>query len=108
MGRLTAVIFGVILGGAAVYSAHEYHLVRARGEFLLVKKKAPTWKDVYVDVRHWSMQEWSTHRELAQNMAAAGHSKHILRGNDGPFPTFRGSYRESPFGQQNPYPTRSP
>ena len=109
MGRLTAVIFGVILGGAGVYSAHEYHIVRAKGEFLLVRKKIPTWKDIYVDVREWSPREWNAHRDLAQNMATAGHSRHIIRApNEGPFPNFMGSYRERPAMQQNAHPGHSP
>lgn len=109
MGRLFAILFGVILGGAAVYAAHEYHIVRVRGETLIVRKKVSTWRDIYVDIREWSFKEWNSHRELAQNMAAAGHAKHIVRApNETPFPGFMGSYRDRPASPHMPPPGHNP
>lgn len=101
MGRFSAIIFGVCLGVAGAYVAHEYHFVRARDEVLFVRKRASTWKDIYVDIRGWSQSDWRQHPELSQNLVAAGHGQLIGYSiSEGMSQHFRGSFhdRDRPVG----------
>lgn len=105
MGRFSAIIFGVCLGAAGVYTAHEYHFVRARDEFLFVRKHTSTWRDTYVDIRGWSPSDWREHRELSQNLVTAGHSRLMGQNiSEGMIQHFRGSYSERPTRPAIPVP----
>jgi hypothetical protein len=72
MRRLIAVLLGAAIGGGGVFAAFYYHLVRTEKTWLIVPKQRLDWHDAYVDVRGWSHREWSTHRDLSQNMIVMG------------------------------------
>ena len=97
MGRFSTIIFGICLGVAGAYLAHEYHFVRARDEFLFVRKRAASWRDIYVDLRGWTPGEWREHSELSQNLVAAGHGRLIGHNvSENLIQHFRGSFGERP------------
>ncbi len=73
MSRLTAILLGMILGGAGVYVGFTYHVVRVGDkQFLFVPKLRAELKDVYVDVRQWDAAEWQKHPELAEALRRDG------------------------------------
>jgi len=94
MRRLIALLLGVAIGGAGVFGAFYYHVVRTETTWLVVRKQRLDWRDAYVDIRGWSYGEWSAHRDLSQNLIAMGRgdlvsrsvTDHLFRGL---FDTFR-------------------
>lgn len=79
MRRLLAILFGVLLGGGIVYAAFEYHVVRTKERFLLVRKQKSAWRDAYADVRAWTPREWTDHKELTRNLIADGYGEYVPR-----------------------------
>jgi hypothetical protein len=71
MGRLFALVLGVVVGGVAVYGSLEYHLVRTSDGFLAVPKTKANWADTYVDVRPFGVEDWARHRDLVEALIAA-------------------------------------
>jgi hypothetical protein len=95
MRRLIALLLGVAIGGGVVFAAFYYHLVRSEKNWLLVRKQHADWHDAYVDIRGWSSQEWSSHRELSQNLIASGRGDLVRRSiADQWFRGFFDSFRE--------------
>lgn len=90
MRRLIAILLGVVVGGSAVFFAFQFHLIRADQRWVVVKKRRSDWHDAYVDVRGWRHREWNEHRELSENVAAAGHGD--LLPPFGPKEFFRGLF----------------
>ena len=84
MRRLFALLFGMLLGGALVFTAFRYYLVRAgEKEFLLVPKQQAELTDAYVDVRKWDAAEWQKHPKLAEALTRYGRPDLIKRPVDG-------------------------
>ena len=73
MRRITTLLFGMVLGGGLVFSAHHYHLVRTGKQFLLIPKIEVALVDPYVDVRDWHLDDWEDHPELLAAMKDHGH-----------------------------------
>ncbi len=68
-GRINAIFFGAIIGGAAVFGAQRYHFVRAADGIEVVPKMSSTFEDTYVDVRAFSVADWANHKMLAASLA---------------------------------------
>ena len=97
MRRLIAVFFGMAIGGGAVFAAFYYHLVRTEKTWLLVPRQRADWHDAYVDIRKWTNHEWSSHRELSQDLIAMGRGDLVHRSlTDQLFRGLFDSFRESP------------
>ena len=97
MRRLIAVFVGVAIGGGGMFAAFYYHLVRSEKNWLLVPKQHADWHDAYVDIRGWTNREWSSHRELSQNLVAMGRGDLVHRSiSDQLFRGLFNSFRESP------------
>ena len=79
MRRLIAVLLGALIGGAAVFTAFYYHLVRTDKTWLIVPKQRLEWHDAYVDIRGWSYRDWSKHRDLSTNLIAMGRGDLVAR-----------------------------
>jgi len=78
MRRLNAALYGILLGGGAVYFAFQFHLVRAEEGFLVIPKNNSAMIDPYVDVREWTVADWKTHPELIQSLVEHGRSDLVL------------------------------
>ncbi|MBI3866882.1 MAG: hypothetical protein HY290_33800 [Planctomycetia bacterium] len=105
MRRIIAVLLGVAIGGAGMFAAFYYHLVRSDKGWVVVRKQRADWHDAYVDIRGWSTREWSNHRELSQNLVAGGRGDLVHRSITDHF--FRGlfdSFRETPSPSRGPAP----
>ncbi len=73
MRRLFALLFGMVLGGAAMYVGFKYHVVRVgEKKFLFVPKQQAELKDAYVDIRNWDSKEWKKHPELIEALRRYG------------------------------------
>ncbi len=79
MRRLAAVLFGMILGAGAVFTAFRYHVVRADEGYLFVPRERAALADAYVDVRQWDARQWQEHTILAQDLTAHGRGDLIVR-----------------------------
>ena len=79
MRRLIAGLLGVALGGGAMYAAFQYHLVRSEKAYLVVRKQRPDWHDAYVDIRGWTHRDWGAHRNLSNDLIAAGRGDLVSR-----------------------------
>ena len=65
MSRVSSFLLGAVIGGALVFGSVKFHLVRADEGFFLVPRIDPALGDAYVDIRDFSLTDWSNHRALA-------------------------------------------
>ena len=108
MRRLMALMFGIVLGGGAVYTAFQYHVVRNDQRYLLIPKEHADWREAYVDIRGWTHREWDGHPILAKNVTTAGHGDLVSHSTAGDL--FRGLFdfgeRHSEGHNLGPEPSR--
>ncbi len=90
MRRLIAGLLGVVVGGGGVFAAFQYHLVRTEKSYLVIRKQKTDWHDAYVDIRGWTHREWGAHRELSNDLIAAGRGDLVSRSAANDF--FRGLF----------------
>ncbi|MCA9238171.1 MAG: hypothetical protein KDA44_22015 [Planctomycetales bacterium] len=64
MKRLSTFIIGMLVGGALLWMALNYHLIRARDGLHLVGKTSATLANTYVDVRNFRPADWVKHPEV--------------------------------------------
>lgn len=72
MKRLSAFIMGMIVGGALLYTALHYHLVRAQDGMHLVPKAESSLAATYVDIRSFGPRDWANHPKLAAALFESG------------------------------------
>ena len=77
MRRLSALLFGILLGGVFVYGGFNYHLVRANDGYLVVSRTRVALDDAYVDIRNWGFSDWRKHPTLTRDMLQAGHGERV-------------------------------
>lgn len=77
MNRLVVFVFGAICGTGVTAAVHHAHLVQTEDRWLLVPRAAVNLKDVYVDVRKWTAEDWLKHRELSRDMEKAGYAEFV-------------------------------
>jgi hypothetical protein len=78
MSRLGSTLTGVVLGGALVYGALNYHVLRTAEGVELVPKLSATFSDTYLDVRQYGVAEWADHEQVARAVVKSG-KDHILK-----------------------------
>ena len=78
MGRFHSFLFGLVLGGASVFGALKYHVVRAEDGVHFVPKVTPGFQEVYVDIRSFSFDDWNKHRSLAMALVQANQG-HLMK-----------------------------
>jgi hypothetical protein len=71
MGRFSTLMFGMVLGGAAIYGAFSYHIIKADSGFTLVTKRSASLSETYVDIRSFTLADWAKHPELSADIVAA-------------------------------------
>ncbi len=102
MRRLLALVLGAGIGGACVFGAFYYHVVRTDKTWLVVRKQRLDWRDAYVDIRGWSYREWANHRDLSQDLIAMGRGDLVTRSVADQL--FRGLF--DTFREPNPTPSK--
>jgi hypothetical protein len=98
MRRVIAVLFGMALGGGAVFGAFHYHLIRTNEGWLVVKRQKADWRDSYVDIRGWTYRDWPEHKALSHDLVAAGRGDLVARSMADQL--FRGIF--DPFREHSP------
>ena len=77
MRRLSALMFGIVLGGGLVYCGFNFHLVRAADGWLMVPRTEVALGDAYVDIRQWGFADWRKHPALTRDMVKAGYGERV-------------------------------
>lgn len=75
MRRLFAMVFGGMLGAAAMFIAFKFHTIRTKEDWwdlTFVPKPQAALIDAYVDVREWNAAEWTKHPDLVKAMIKNG------------------------------------
>ena len=71
MKRLSGFLVGVVVGGGLVFGAQRYHVLRTEQGLEVVPKLSGNFSDCYVDIRKFSSDDWSQHKELAAAIIGA-------------------------------------
>lgn len=71
MSRIPAFLLGMATGAMLLYGAMHYHVVRADDGFHFIAKSPAHLSEAYVDVRHFTVADWSAHPMLAASLARA-------------------------------------
>ena len=72
MRRLLALVFGVLLGAAAMFIAFKSHVIRTKEGWVYVPKPSASLVDSFVDVREWKTTDWDKHPQLKKTLEQAG------------------------------------
>ena len=72
MRRLLSMITGVALGAALMWGGLKYHVLRTNDGLVYVPKREATLTDTYLDVRSWTVADWTTHPDLVWTLAQNG------------------------------------
>lgn len=78
MRRLFWLFMGLVIGGAGILTAVNFHVVKTDKGLELVPKQTLGLSEAYVDIRKFSASDWADHKQLAADMVAA--EKHHLIG----------------------------
>jgi hypothetical protein len=78
MGRIFFLFVGFFLGGAVIFGAFNYHVLKTSDGLELVPKQSAHLSETYVDIRSFSASDWLKHPDLAADIVAA--EKHHLMG----------------------------
>ena len=79
MSRLGTFLLGVMVGFLLYAGATHFHVVRARDGFHLVAKQNAHLGESYVDIRQFTLSDWTNHPELAAALTKA--NKQYLLGD---------------------------
>ncbi|MGE0610598.1 MAG: hypothetical protein AB7O62_26145 [Pirellulales bacterium] len=72
MSKPGALVFGVLVGAAAVYGALNFHILQTDAGVQFVRKSESNFKDTYVDTRQFGVGDWIDHPQLAEDLVRAG------------------------------------
>ncbi|HXT59095.1 MAG TPA: hypothetical protein VN699_10690 [Pirellulales bacterium] len=79
MGRLAMFILGMGVGGALVYGAERYHVLRTNQGLETVPKLSASFSETYVDVRGFGPSDWADHQGLAADVLRA-RKEYLIQG----------------------------
>jgi hypothetical protein len=71
MSRVSSFFMGMITGAVLLHTATSYHVVRANDGFHLVAKQPARLSETYVDIRTFTMSDWTAHPQLASALVQA-------------------------------------
>ena len=64
-------VLGMITGGALLYGALNYHVVRAKDGFHFIAKTRSGLADTYVDIRDFRVADLANHPDLVEALVRA-------------------------------------
>lgn len=82
MRRISTFVFGMMIGAAVLYAALHFHVVRADDGFHMVAKVESTLASTYVDIREFTVGDWTNHQRLAAALLRA-EKQELMRGAAG-------------------------
>jgi hypothetical protein len=71
MSRVGALVLGILVGAAGVYTSLHYHVLRTDEGYEFIPKSSTTFSQTYVDTRQFGVSDWMEHKELAQAVMSA-------------------------------------
>src|SRR5262245_43015861 len=71
MSRLSSFLLGMVVGAALLHVATLDHVVGASDGFHFVAKQPPRLSETYVDIRAFTMADWSNRPQLASALVQA-------------------------------------
>jgi hypothetical protein len=77
MSRIWSFFLGVIVGAALLHVAMNYHFIRSSDGFHLVTKRPARLAESFVDIRGFSLAEWTSHPQLASALVQAN-KQHLV------------------------------
>jgi hypothetical protein len=75
--RIGSFLLGVVVGAALLHVTMNYHFIRSSDGFHLVAKRPARLSESFVDVRDFSMADWTAHPQLASALVQAN-KQHLL------------------------------
>lgn len=82
MSRLSSFFLGALVGAGLLYVVTNYHVVQADDGFHVIPKTNAGFKDIYVDIREFTIGDWADHQGLAVAITNAG-KQHLLADSAG-------------------------
>jgi hypothetical protein len=80
MRSLWLFLGGILTGFVLLGLSYEYHFVMSDEGFLIVPKTQSALKNIYVDIRNWSLKDWGEHPDVARALIQDGRSELITTG----------------------------
>jgi hypothetical protein len=77
MSRIWSFLLGMVVGAVLLHAATNYHIVRSQDGFHLVTKHPARLSETFVDIRGFSMTDWTAHPQLASALVQAN-KQHLL------------------------------
>ena len=74
---------GMLTGFLLMGLSYEYHFVMSDQGFLVIPKTQSALKNIYVDIRDWSLKDWGDHPDVARALIQDGRSDLITTGTAG-------------------------
>lgn len=71
MRRIMLFFSGAVFGGALIYFAMIFHVIRSREGFDLVPKVHPQLTTTYADIREFQVSDWADNAEIAAALVQA-------------------------------------
>lgn len=84
---------GVVTGSVLTLGAMNYHVVRTDETVALVPKRAPTLADTYMDVREWTVSDWTDHPDFVWALYKADRQD-LIAGLDGKFASLKNLFEK--------------
>jgi hypothetical protein len=94
MRRLFAMVFGALLGAAAMFMAFKFHVIRTKDDWVFVPKPTAALVDAFVDVREWSTAEWAKHPQLVKALILTGRADLVRK-------SVTARWKDKIFGEQS-------
>jgi len=85
MGRLGTFVLGALIGGALIFAAQRYHVLRTDKGVELVPKLSANFSDTYVDIRGYTAADWAQRKALTAALVQAGREDLIRHAVAGQF-----------------------
>ena len=77
---LRSFVTGMAVGGALVYGSLTHHVLRTENGLTTVPKLQPSFEEIYLDVRQYSISDWARHKAVAAAIVSA-HKEEIFTGH---------------------------
>lgn len=77
MSRIWSFLLGVLVGAVLLHVAMNYHFVRSNDGFHLVAKRPARLSESFIDIRGYSMADWTAHPQLASALVQSN-KQHLL------------------------------
>lgn len=77
MSRVWSFLLGAVCGAVLLHVAMNYHVIRSGEGFHVVAKTPARLSESFVDIRSFSMADWTGHPQLASALVQAN-KQHLL------------------------------